>query len=67
MARAGILGIQAITPLPGDSHLDIINDPTHQNTSAESIHAHQTLGEDVNWIRSSIQAKFEILFDMKWR
>ena len=33
--------------------------------SVESIHAHQTPGEDVNCIRSSIWAKFKIQFDME--
>ena len=32
-AGAGILTTQAVTPLPEDSHLDIINNPTHWNTS----------------------------------
>ena len=39
-AEAGILAIQTVTPLPEDSHLDIINDPTHQKASVKSIHAH---------------------------
>ena len=66
-AGAGILIVQAVAPLQEDSHLDIINNPTHQNTSTGSIHAPQTPGEDINWIKSSIQAKFEIQFDMEWR
>ena len=65
-AGAGIPAIQAVAPLPKDRHLDI-NDPTHQNTSAGSIHAPQTPGEDVNCIRFSIQAKFKIQFNMRWR
>ena len=48
MVSAGILGIQAVTPLPGDSHLDIINDPTHQNASAGSVCIHLTPGKDVD-------------------
>ena len=48
MVRAGILGIQAGAPLPGDSHLDIINDPYHQNASARSIHVHLTQGKDID-------------------
>ena len=59
-AGAGILTIQAVAPLPEDSHLNIINNPTHQNTSIKSVHTCQTPGEDINWIRSSIWAKFEI-------
>ena len=59
-ARAGIPATWAVAPLSEDSHLDIINDPTYQNTSVKSIHAHQTPGEDVNWIKSSNWAKFKI-------
>ena len=47
-AGAGILTVQAVAPLPEDSHLNTINDPTRQNTSVESIHARQTPGEDIN-------------------
>ena len=57
----------AVAPLPEDSYLNIINEPTHQNTSAGSTHAPQIQEEDVNWIRSSILAKFKIQFNMKWR
>ena len=45
--EAGILANWTVTPLPEDHHLNIIKDPTHQNTNVESIHAHQTLGEDI--------------------
>ena len=64
-AGVGILAVQAATSLPEDSHLNIINDPIHQNVSVKSIHALQIPGEDVNWIRSSIQANLEIQFDLK--
>ena len=47
MVGAGILSIQAVTPLQGGSHLIIINDPTHQNASARSIHIHITPGKDL--------------------
>ena len=66
-AGAGIPAVQTVTPLPEDSHLDIINDPTHQSTRTGSVHAPQTQGEDVNYIRFNIQAKFEIQFNMRWR
>ena len=66
-AGAGIPTIQAVIPLPEDSCLDITNNPTNQSTSAESIHAPQTPGEDVNCIRFSILAKFKIQFYMRWR
>ena len=48
MVKAGILGVQVVTPLQGDSHLDIINNSTHQNTSTGKVHVHQTPEEDVN-------------------
>ena len=52
-AEAGILTIWTVTSPPEDSHLNIINNPTHQNASIKIIHTHQTPGEDINWIRSS--------------
>ena len=61
MVGAGILGIQAVTPLPGNSHLDTINDPTHQNASAGNIHTYLTPGKDVDLIESRTQ------FDKRWR
>ena len=55
MVRAGILSIQAVTPLPRDSHPNTINDPTHQNASTRSIHVHMTPGKGIDWIESRTQ------------
>ena len=61
IVRTGILGIQAVTPLWGGSHLIIINDPTHQNASTGSVYVHMTPGKDIDWIKSRTQ------FDKRWR
>ena len=66
-AEAGILAIRTVNPLPEDSHLDIINDPTHQNASIKSDHACQTPGEDVNWIRSSsLKPRYSSTWSWRW-